>query len=232
MSEENKKHEQGGALAAIPTTDKPTIWNNTELMQLASRQANMLAQSGLVPDSYKNSPANCLIAIDMANRMNIPPLMVMQNLYVVKGKPAWSGAFCAALINGSGKFTPLKYTFVGEKGKPTYGCYASATRISNGEKCCSDTITMQMATDEGWISKPGSKWKTMPVQMMMYRAASFFAKAHCAELVLGLSTVEEMQDITEDPSTIPTRGSVWVDPVKAAGIKVEAAPEKVNLRDV
>lgn len=226
MAEEKKNPEQGGALSAIHTTDKPTIWNNAELMQLASRQANMLAQSGLVPDSYKNSPANCLIAVDMANRLNIPPLMVMQNLYVVKGKPAWSGAFCAALVNGSGKFTPIKYMFVGEKGKPSYGCYAVATRVSTGEKCFSDTVTMQMATDEGWINKPGSKWKTMPTQMMMYRAASFFAKAHCSELVLGLSTVEEMQDITEDPTIIPSRGQVDMSKPN------KAEPERVSMNDV
>lgn len=172
-----------------------TMWNNVKMMNLAYKTAGMLSRSGLVPDSYRGSPENCLIAIDMANRLGISPLMVMQNLYIVKGKPAWSGSFCAAAINGSGRFTPLRYCWVGEKGKPSFGCYAIATRLADGEKCFSDTVTLQMAMDEGWLSKTGSKWKTMPVQMMLYRAAAFFARAHCSDFLLGLQTVEEVQDV-------------------------------------
>lgn len=169
-----------------------TMWNDTKLMNLAYRTAGMLAKSKIVPESYQNSPENCLIAIDLANRQNLSPMMVMQNLYVVKGKPAWSGSFCAAAINGCGKFTPLEYVFVDQGGG---GCFARATRIANGTICQSDVITMQMAKDEGWLDKSGSKWKTMPRQMMMYRAASFFARAHCPEVLLGIQTVEEVQDV-------------------------------------
>jgi len=169
-----------------------TMWNDTKLMNLAYRTAGMLAKSKIVPESYQNSPENCLIAIDLANRQNLSPMMVMQNLYVVKGKPAWSGSFCAAAINGCGKFTPLEYVFVEQGGG---GCFARATRLVNGTVCQSDTITMQMARDEGWLEKSGSKWKTMPRQMMMYRAASFFARAHCPEVLLGIQTAEEVQDV-------------------------------------
>lgn len=183
-----------------------TMWNDTKLMNLAYRTAGMLSKSGLVPDSYRNSPENCLIAIDLANRQGLSPMMVMQNLYVVKGKPAWSGSFCAAAINGCGKFTPLEYVFVGERGTMSEGCFARATRIINGAQCVSDTITMQMAKDEGWLDKPGSKWKTMPRQMMLYRAASFFARAHCPEVLLGIQTVEEVQDVRgyEEPEKTTT----------------------------
>lgn len=198
MSEELKEQEVQEKLSIAPQTPAPgglTMWNDTKLMNLAYRTAGMLSKSGLVPDNYKNSPENCLIAIDLANRQGISPMLVMQNLYVVKGKPAWSGSFCAAAVNGCGKFTPLEYVFVGEAGKPSEGCFARATRLSNHAECVSDTITMQMAKDEGWLDKNGSKWKTMPRQMMMYRAASFFARAHCPEVLLGIQTVEEVQDV-------------------------------------
>ena len=178
---------------AVPTA--VSMWNDVKLMNMSFRTAKMLSCSALVPDQYRQSPENCLVAIDIANRMGISPLMVMQNLYVVKGKPSWSGSFCAAAINGSGRFTPLEYVFVGEHGKPSWGCYATAVRSSNGSRCYSDTITMEMVQAEGWLSKPGSKWKTMPRQMMMYRAASFFARAHCSDILLGLPTYEEVQDV-------------------------------------
>lgn len=198
MSEELKEQEAQEQLAIAPQAPAPgglTMWNDTKLMNLAYRTAGMLSKSGLVPEIYRNSPENCLIAIDLANRQGISPMLVMQNLYVIKGKPAWSGSFCAAAINGCGKFTPLEYVFVGEPGTPSDGCFARATRLSNHAVCVSDTITMQMAKDEGWLDKSGSKWKTMRRQMMMYRAASFFARAHCPEVLLGIQTVEEVQDV-------------------------------------
>lgn len=180
---------QGTALTIPQTGDVPTMWNNRELLKNAWSSAQYLAKSDLVPEgTYKGKPENCLIALDMANRMNISPLLVMQNLYVVKGKPAWSGSFCAAAINGCGKFTPLDYVWTED------GCCARAKRIVDGSVCTSETITMRMAADEGWLNKAGSKWKTMPKQMMMYRSASFFARAYCPEVLLGVQTIEEVQD--------------------------------------
>lgn len=186
--------QEGVALqVAVPTA--VSMWNDAKMMNQTFRMARMLAASALVPDAYRNTPENCVVAIDIANRMGISPLMVMQSLYVVKGKPSWSGSFCAAAINGSGRFSPLEFEFVGEEGKPSWGCYATAVRLATGKRCYSDVITLQMATSEGWVNKPGSKWRTMPRQMMMYRAAAFFARAHCSDILLGYRTVEEIQDM-------------------------------------
>lgn len=209
MSEELDKQgtqEDLSLLSQNPSHGALTMWNDRATMNLAYRTAGMLAKSGLVPDNYRNSPENCLIAIDLANRQGLSPMMVMQNLYVIKGKPAWSGSFCAAAINGCRKFTPLEYVFVGEPGQLSEGRFTRATRISSGAQCVSETITMRMAQDEGWLNKPGSKWKTMPRQMMMYRAASFFARAHCPEVLLGIQTVEEVQDVRgyEEPEKTTT----------------------------
>lgn len=187
--------EQSESVSLSPAVSVPgglTMWNDAKTMNVAWRTAGMLSKSALVPENYRNRPEDCLVAIDIANRQGISPMLVLQNLYVVKGKPAWSGSFCAAAINGCGKFTALEYVFVEDGGG---GCYARATRLSNGSVCVSDTITMKMAKDEGWLDKGGSKWKTMPRQMMMYRAASFFARAHCPEVLLGIQTVEEVQDV-------------------------------------
>lgn len=78
------------AVAAAAYEDGQTIWNNPALYQTAVKMAKILASSELVPEgSYRGKPANCLIALDMANRMNMSPLNIMQNLYVVKGRPSW-----------------------------------------------------------------------------------------------------------------------------------------------
>lgn len=203
-TEEPQNQEPLALSVAVPTA--VTMWNDTKKMNQAYKMATFLSSCAFVPDEYKNSPPNCVVAIDIANRFGIAPLMVMQNLRVIKGKPSWSGSFCAAVVNGSGRFSSLEYIFVGTPGTPSHGCYAKATRRSNGSVCVSDTVTMQMAQREGWLNKPGSKWQTMPVQMMMYRAAAFFARVHCSDLLLGIPTYEEVQDVRgyEDADTKTT----------------------------
>ena len=191
--EELQPQEPLALSVAVPTA--VTMWNDAKIMNMSFRTARMLSCSALVPETYRNSPENCLVAIDIANRLGLSPLMVMQNLYVVKGKPSWSGSFCAAAVNGSGRFTPLEYIFTGTPGTDSHGCYARAIRRSNGSECVSDAVTIQMAKKEGWFNKSGSKWQTMPVQMMMYRAAAFFARIHCPDILLGIPTYEEVQDV-------------------------------------
>ncbi|MEG1529853.1 MAG: hypothetical protein RR405_05800, partial [Clostridia bacterium] len=172
-----------------------TMWNNSDLLAKAWKSAGFLSKTELVPDMYKAKPENCLIALDVANRTGMSPLAVMQNLYVVKGKPSWSGQMCIALVDGCGRFVDdLEFVFVGELGTMSHGCYAKAVKKSNNNMCVSDIITMQMAKDEGWSDKPGSKWKTMPIQMMMYRAGAFFARVHCPDILIGLPLADEVKD--------------------------------------
>lgn len=194
---ENNPIKATETTAIVPAADttsleRKTMWNDKTLLSEAYKAATFLSRSALVPDTYQGKPDNCLIALDIANRTGLSPIMVMQNLYVVKGKPSWSGSFCIAAINGCGKFSPLEFVYVDDGNG---GCFARAIRNVNGAECRSETITMQMAANEGWLNKPGSKWKTMPRQMMMYRAAAFFARAHCPEVLLGIQTVEEVQDV-------------------------------------
>ena len=169
-------------------TDKVSL--NT-LAAVAKRFANSM----IVPEMYQHNEDNCFVACEMANRMGVSPLIVMQNLYIVKGKPAWSGQACISLIKGTGEFSPLRFVFVGEENKLTYGCYVECTRKSDGELLRGSTITLQMAKDEGWLDKTGSKWKTMPEQMMQYRAAAFFARIYCPAALMGLQTTDEVEDV-------------------------------------
>ena len=172
-----------------------SMWNDKEMLAQSWKCAYFLSQSKLVPDTYQRQPQNCLIALDLSNRSGMSPLTVMQNLYVVKGKPAWAGQFAIALVNGSRRFAkPLKPIFFGDENTPSWGCYME-TYDWEGNKVVGAKITMQMAKDEGWIDKGGSKWKTMPEQMLMYRAGAFFARVHCPDVLYGVQMVEEVKDV-------------------------------------
>lgn len=175
-------------------TQYRSMWNDTTMLEQAWRCAGFLGQSALVPETYQRHPENCLIALDLANRSGMSPLTVMQNLYIVKGKPAWAGQFAIALVNASRRFSrPLRPVFFGEEGTPSWGCYMETYDLE-GNKVVGTRITMQMAKDEGWVDKSGSKWKTMPEQMLMYRAGAFFARVHCPDVLYGVQMAEEVKD--------------------------------------
>lgn len=176
-----------------------SVWNNKDAFDQALRTANMLSKSTLVPQNYQGKPQDCFIALDMAARMNINPLFIMQNLYVVKGKPSWAGQACMAMINACGKFRDVKHVYTGKKGTDDRGCYVTAVRISDGETVDGTEVTMAMAKAEGWTAN--SKWRNMAEQMLGYRAASFFARMYCPEALMGLQTTEEVEDVNPRKTT-------------------------------
>lgn len=196
MDNENNLIQADQAQNTMPQAQQyRSMWNDNELLKQAYNCAKYLSDSMLVPETYHRHPENCLIALDLANRSGMSPLTVMQNLYVVKGKPAWAGQFAIALVNGSRRFAaPLKPVFFGEENTMSWGCYME-TYDWNGNKIIGSKITMQMAKDEGWIDKSGSKWKTMPEQMLMYRAGAFFARVYCPDVLYGIQMVEEVKDV-------------------------------------
>ncbi len=190
-----------------------------KLFELAQRKAQIYAKSSLVPKEYQNNIGNVLIAENMAKRMNADTLMVMQNLYVVHGKPGWSATFLIACFNSCGRFSAIKYSFSGEAGTDSWGCTAYATELATGEKICGTTITIAMAKKEGWVSKSGSKWQSMPEQMMRYRAATFLIRATAPEIGMGLMTKDEIEDIGPQPVSVP--------PEHLNGTKTEALMGKL-----
>jgi hypothetical protein len=167
--------------------------------QLMQRIAKGFSASTLVPKIYQGQTqeavGNCMIALNLARRIGADPLMVMQNLAIVQGRPAWSSQFLIASVNTCGRFTALRYEFFGTKGTLDWGCRAWAIEKATGEKLIGADITLDLAKKEGWLGRTGSKWGTMPQQMLMYRAGSWWTKAYAPELSMGLMTTEESQDI-------------------------------------
>jgi hypothetical protein len=86
----------------------------------------------------------------------------------------------------------LQYEETKDKDGKPFSCTAWTTK--DGRRVDGMTVDMQMAKDEGWIAKNGSKWKTMPQLMLRYRAASFFSRLNCPEVAMGLYTKEEAED--------------------------------------
>lgn len=206
-----------------------------EVMQ---RKGKMFATSTIVPVTYQNNVGNCVIALEMADRMGAAPLMVMQNLYIVHGNPAWSSKFLIACINTSGRFSPLRFEFKGEEGEETYGCRCYAYEkhdTQHKEPLYGDWITLEMARKEGWLSKNGSKWASMPNQMLRYRAAAFWQRVYCPEISMGLMTADEVEDtytpyedVTEASETTAKNADI-VRQAMTAQVKEQPQPEEAAV---
>ena len=214
-------------------------FGSLQSFELMQRQAKLLCSSSMVPATYRsvivktdykgniksqtenpNALSNCVIALNMATRMNADPLMVMQNLYLVEGRPSWSSQWIIAMVNNCGRFSPLRFalrdigkrvieyvTFEWENNERTRKvqrveihdkeCIAWVVEKGSEEKLYGPPVSIGMAVAEGWYTKNGSKWQTMDEVMFCYRVASFFGKLYAPELLMGLPSREEVEDTIE-----------------------------------
>lgn len=173
------------------------IFGTSDNFIMANQMAKALAQSTIVPKEYQGNVSNALIAIELATRLKTSPLMVMQHLYVVYGRPSWSAQYVIAMINGSGRYDmELQFDEQNDKAGKPYSCMCWTEK--NGRKVTGPTITMDLAKAEGWVAKNGSKWQTMPQIMLRYRAASFFGRMNCPDLMMGMYTREEVYEMGKD----------------------------------
>jgi hypothetical protein len=208
------------AVAAPVGTAVP--YNERDAFELSLRKAKVYAAADLVPTQYRDNIPNCLIAMNMARRIGADELQVMQNLYIVQGKPGWSGQFLIATFNQSGKFSALRFEWRGKSGDKEWACRAYATEKATGDRIEGAWVTWKMVEAEGWSKKAASKWLTMPEQMFMYRAAAFLVRTHAPEIAMGLQTVEELREVIEvDAYPAPTKTDAVLAALKA---RTPAAP--------
>jgi hypothetical protein len=194
-----------------------SIYSSDEAFDRAQRMAKALSSSDMVPTKYKGNIANTLVALEMANRTGASPLMVMQNLDIIQGKPSWSSSFIIAALNSCGRFSPIKFrvtdcgqvnvnyeVWVGPQGNRQ----KQAKQLSiNNKKCIAyaydkdgelvegPPVSIEMAVREGWYTKADSKWVTMPDLMLNYRAAAFFGRLYAPDILQGMHTADENHDM-------------------------------------
>jgi hypothetical protein len=187
----------------------------TAAFELVQRQAKMLASSTLVPKEFQNNMANCAIGLNIAKRLGADPFMVLQNIDVIHGRPSFRATFLIAMVNASGRFSPIKFKLEGDGQDRT--CYAYATDKASGETVDGPVVSMAMAKAEGWSTKAGSKWVSMPEVMLRYRAAAFFARLYAPDITLGMQTAEEVEDIDPPernvtPAKVPQVAGLFAPP--------------------
>lgn len=211
---------------ANPETKMPAVragFFDMQSFELMQRISKAFASSTLVPKDYQNNLANCMIALNLAQRINGDVLMVMQNLIIVHGRPTWSAQYLIATANMCGRFSAIRFEFFGEHGTDTWGCRAWAIEKATGEKLVGSDITIGIAKKEGWYGKNGSKWQSIPQQMLMYRAGAWWVRAYAPELSMGLMTADEATDTFD-----ATQGSDGTYSVSIGDLRGEHEHGNVN----
>jgi len=198
------------------------------------RMAKALASSTLVPDIYRGEAnlGNCIIALELSQRIGASVMAVMQSMVPIHGKPTWSAAFLIATVNSCGRFSPMRFRWVGKESADEWGCRAYAVEREGNLELVGALVTIAMAKAEGWYSKNGSKWKTMPEQMLQYRAAAFWTRAYAPEIALGMHTAEEIHDTPEANQVVkPVVMDVTPTPPEPKPRRTKKEPEAVVVQE-
>lgn len=170
------------------------------------RWARIYEASSLLPSQWRKAGkeeriANLIIMLQRAAVLKCDPLVLLQNLDFIAGKMCWKSTFLLQLLLSSGWTSP-QYHLTGDPtcsdfwGDEKNGMTFSAVRQSTGEREIGTKITVSMIKGEGWLSREGSKWKTMPEQMLKYRAVAFFCRSNAPDVMGGFYAEDEIADIT------------------------------------
>lgn len=223
----NEIVKPAAAAPALPAIHRGALINASDLFAdpdgfaHAQRVAKVFAASALIPKHFQGNLADCVIAIAMARRLNEEPMTVMQNLFVVNGRPGWSSAYMIARARRSGVFRgPVTWRIAGAGTE--LAVTAVAILSDTGEEVAV-TTDMRMAKAEGWTKNP--KYTSMPEHMLRWRSAAMLIRLYAPEVMFGLPVIEEVETRAQaEPLDVtPVRSAAEALDAFAAAAEASAA---------
>lgn len=239
-------------MAVVSQNNSVSIYSDANAFEHAQRMCKMLSSSTLVPKEYQGNISNTMIAYEISIRTGMSPFMVMQNLDIIQGRPSWNSKYVISALNSCGRFTPLKFEYTdlgvktvqftttewnnGQKQRKQSSiqihdrkCVAYTTDV-NGNVVYGPTVTIEMAVKEGWYTKSDSKWPHMPELMLSYRAAKFFGNLYAPDVLMGMHSTDEVQDISQSGlNNVSPHAPISASPITILNEKVTL--ESVNSNE-
>jgi hypothetical protein len=198
------------------------------------RLAKAFSMSGMVPGHFQGKPEACLVAMLYAEQLGEHPMLLFQEMSVINGRPNTSARFAISRANKSGLLQGA-ITWQSKGQGDALEVTATATMRDTGEVITA-TVTMKEATADGWTRNP--KYRSIPEQMLRWRAATRLINLYMPEVLFGLGVREEAEvrpvTVREEPAG---GGSVVADlnrQITAASTADESAeaPTKPEAVDV
>lgn len=200
----NKQDNQPSeALAVQQQQNAPVlVFDTIEHFEQAQRMCKCLSTAKMLPDHFRGDDniGNCMIALEIAHRGQLPVMEVFQNLIIVKGRLSWFATYLIGRINDCGKYSTLTWDSDHE-GTEAWRMRAKAIELATGKELVGSWVSLKMAADEHW----GDKWRTMPEQMLRYRSAAFWQRLYAPNITFGIKDQYEVEDTIAEviETTIP-----------------------------
>jgi hypothetical protein len=153
--------------------------------------ANYLAESEMVPKQFRGKPGDCLIAMQWGYELRLKPLQALQSIAVINGKPGIYGDAGKAILLEHGCFIDEDDAELVRKNSR-----ARCKIIRPGRPPTERTFSIEDAKTAGLWTKDGP-WKNYPYRQLAWRAFWFAARDAAADLLRGMSGLEEVGDIPE-----------------------------------
>lgn len=152
--------------------------------------SKMIHASRLAPRGL-DTPDKIAVAVMFGAEIGLPPMASLQGIAVINGRPAVWGPVAMALVRDSGQLMSIKEWIDGEGDEMTGHCEVKR----RGEEKKHFTFSMDEAKRAGLTSKKDTPWQTYPQRMLIHRARGWAWKDVFPDILLGLPTVEEAQDM-------------------------------------
>lgn len=161
--------------------------------------AQTAARSSMVPKDYAGKPENVMIAVQMGAELGLRPMQALQNISVINGRPSVWGDALLGLVRANPLCQDVIEKFEGEGDTLTAICIVKRA----GSTPVEGRFSVADAKKAGLFSKPGP-WVQYPKRMLQMRARGFGLRDAFPDVLRGLITAEEAQDIPPDNFSGPT----------------------------
>lgn len=162
--------------------------------------AEIAARSQFVPKDYRNHPEDILLAVQFGSEVGLRPMQALQNIAVINGRPAVWGDALPGLCKASPVYQDLIETFEREDDADFLVAVCTAKR--HGSTPVTARFSVLDAKRAGLWTKPGP-WQSYPRRMLQMRARSFALRDCFPDVLKGLISVEEAQDLPAPADRLP-----------------------------
>lgn len=160
--------------------------------------AHVLHASGMAPRDF-NNPQKICVAIMHGLEVGMPPMMALQTIAVVNGRPSLFGDGALALVRASGLLHQIAEEMEREgpmdPKDPWKGAYASCTvKRTDDPKARNFKFSVSDAKRAGLWGKSGP-WTQYPKRMLAMRARAYALRDVFPDVLRGLRFAEELVDV-------------------------------------
>lgn len=194
--------------------------NETSIVQLSTmgelkERAEIFSKSPLLPTALRNKPFDVLIILQIGAELGLPPMQAIDGIHVIQGKPSISPQLGLSLAQSKLPGFFVKYNEISE----TKASVTMGRDRAYPDEAYTSVWDLERAKKLGVLDK--DNWKKQPGTMLKWRAIGECLRTVCPDVMKGLYTDVELEDIRPNPSDKLTRVQETLSKLKPETREVE-----------